>query len=340
MYPIQSCDDWQLYFLQEFALFIERWEQSGSPGLTKETFLAIKHTCLAVKECTIYLINQRGFDNVLLGFLQSDPIESRFGWLRQMSGANYFISMRQVLDSDRKIRAVSLLKFSKFSLSEIDEIIKSTNSFAEDSENSTTNDVNNTITDNICHSLTYNQLPTTSDANIIYYISGYIGRSVCRITKCDDCRDILTDHNKADLEQPHLEDGVIPSNSSNLFQSINRGGLKPPTEFAYTLTVHCWRIYEEIRSTDSLLKQFLQVKMHRNIFYEIMDRATCHDCVIDYGLNNTMCVRGHNITKFVCDRFFNCVAKNLVKHLTIKANPNEAQAKKRKIDKLTSKRKE
>ena len=115
MYPIQTADDWQLYYLRDFAAFVERWEQSQAPGLTKETSLALKNTCSAIAECAVYLINQRGFDVVLLGHLQSDPIESRFGWLRQMSGANYFISMKQVLGSDRKIRAISLLKFSKYS---------------------------------------------------------------------------------------------------------------------------------------------------------------------------------------------------------------------------------
>ena len=43
----------------------------------------------------------------------------------KMSGANYYVSMRQVLDSDRRIRAVSLLKFSGISLAEIDSAIKS-----------------------------------------------------------------------------------------------------------------------------------------------------------------------------------------------------------------------
>ena len=43
----------------------------------------------------------------------------------KMSGANYYVSMRQVLDSDRRIRTVSLLKFSGISLTEIDSAIQS-----------------------------------------------------------------------------------------------------------------------------------------------------------------------------------------------------------------------
>ena len=63
--------------------------------------------------------------------MQSDAIESRFRWLRQLSGANYFISMRQVRESDTKIRALSLLKFSKISLNEIDDALLAMDSGSE-----------------------------------------------------------------------------------------------------------------------------------------------------------------------------------------------------------------
>jgi len=42
-----------------------------------------------------------------------------------MSGANYHVSMQQVLETDSRIRAVSLLKFSGISLTEIDSAIQS-----------------------------------------------------------------------------------------------------------------------------------------------------------------------------------------------------------------------
>lgn len=71
-----------------------------------------------------YLLDHRGFSYILLGHLQSDAIERRFGWLRQLSSADYYISVRQVTESDRKIRALSLLKFSIISLSEIDDAIQ------------------------------------------------------------------------------------------------------------------------------------------------------------------------------------------------------------------------
>ena len=86
MDPVRSSLDWKLDFLREFATFIHRWEKSGRPsGLSKETFLALRHTCLAVADCASYLVDRRGFKYVLLGHMQSDAIESRFGWLRRIT---------------------------------------------------------------------------------------------------------------------------------------------------------------------------------------------------------------------------------------------------------------
>ena len=49
------------------------------PGLTKETFLALRQTCRGVTGLAKYLINYCCFKYVLLGKIQSDTIEGRFG---------------------------------------------------------------------------------------------------------------------------------------------------------------------------------------------------------------------------------------------------------------------
>ena len=72
----------------------------------------------------MYLMNECGFKYVLLGHIQSDTIEGRFGHLRQLSGANYFVSMRQLYESDRKLRTLSLLKYSQIFLKEIEDAAK------------------------------------------------------------------------------------------------------------------------------------------------------------------------------------------------------------------------
>jgi hypothetical protein len=303
----------------------------NKPGLTRETFLALRHTCLALADCATYLIDQLAFDVVMLGYLQSDPIESRFGWLRQMSGANYYISAKQVQDSDRKIRAVSLLKFSHMSLSEIDSAISTLSS--DTHENSANYDV---VADELNDNLLFRLSPTASDLNVIFYVSGYIARSVCRTTRCDHCNEALS--NSEDIP-PLTVDDDLPYASRAFFDSVNRGGLENANRIHnFSLTVHCWKVYEEIRAHSELMTKFLTVQNHNYLFYKIMDRATCHPSIIDCGFNNYMCTQGHNITQLVVQRFFNCVAKNLVRHLTNAANQHgEPSSKRRKIAKLVSK---
>jgi hypothetical protein len=165
MDPVRSSLDWKLQFLREFADFLQRWETTKKPGLSRETFLALRHTCLALADCSSYLMDRLGFNVVLLGHLQSDAIESRFGWLRQLSGANYYISMRQVIESDTKIRVLSLVKFSGFSLAEIEEAAQS----SEVAGATVSSDDNKA--DSMATALTTLPWPSSNDSNIIFYVS-------------------------------------------------------------------------------------------------------------------------------------------------------------------------
>ncbi len=63
-----------------------------------------------------------GFDYVLLERFQSDPLEKRFSWYRQLSGGNYFLSVRQVFENEKKIEVKALLKHSGCSVKEMQEI--------------------------------------------------------------------------------------------------------------------------------------------------------------------------------------------------------------------------
>ncbi|QQP57157.1 Craniofacial development protein 2like [Caligus rogercresseyi] len=59
---------------------------------------------------------------VLLTMFQSNNIEERFGWYRQLSGANYYISVRQILEAEKKI-IKSLVKFNCMTILEIKKVL-------------------------------------------------------------------------------------------------------------------------------------------------------------------------------------------------------------------------
>ena len=176
--PVQSTDDWKLKYLVDMTTFFDRWHSSKLPGLTKETFLEFQQTSRAISSLAHYFIDDCGFNNVLLGLIQSDNIESRFGWYRQLSGANYFISIRQFKESDKKIRTISLLKYSDISIGDIDSVIMKKGTSAEIMG----------LADDIRGEMLFNYVSNSHDEKIIYYVCDALIRSVLRTKKCDACK--------------------------------------------------------------------------------------------------------------------------------------------------------
>ena len=116
------------------------------------------------------------------------------------------------------------------------------------------------IADTVAESLTLQYWPTVSD------ISGHIARSIVRSLKCDDCKEALVDpdHLLHLLELLQLE-GKPGHFMSKLFvDSINRGGLSRPTEYCYTATLNCWRMYKDMKSSSALKDKLLGAESQRS----------------------------------------------------------------------------
>lgn len=140
-----------------------------------------------------------GFQYVLLGNIQSDPLERRFGVYRQMSGANYYVSTRQLFESERKLRGGNLVQYkgvlflkiallstkylamierlnvllADLSLGELSTLSSSECSSSSKSE--ATKKLADKIVETCeqIESVGGLQLPDFADQNIIYYIAGY-----------------------------------------------------------------------------------------------------------------------------------------------------------------------
>ena len=74
-----------------------------------------------IRHLVDYLLDIKELDYVLLGFILSDYLEPRFGWYRQLCGANYFNSVLQLLQAEKSIRIRSLLDMN-FNIDSIKEI--------------------------------------------------------------------------------------------------------------------------------------------------------------------------------------------------------------------------
>ena len=120
-----------------------------------------------------------GFSFVLTGKLQSDSLEKNFGWCRQLSGANYFISTRQLFKAENKIRMMTLLK-SGFRFSVIKEhILPGEENISEDQFS-------------LKDKFEVADLSTIdADDKNLTYVGGYIARVIVRKSNCISCKQLL-----------------------------------------------------------------------------------------------------------------------------------------------------
>ena len=92
--PIAEETHPNLTFLEDMSVWFETWSNDKAQNcLTKQTSLACRHTSKALVDVTRYLLKE-GYPFVLLGQLQSYPIEKRFGHNRQLCGGIFYAAVR------------------------------------------------------------------------------------------------------------------------------------------------------------------------------------------------------------------------------------------------------
>ncbi|KAG1673397.1 hypothetical protein GQR58_015608 [Nymphon striatum] len=226
--PLLSINDWKLNFISDFSKFLEIWHSNGAKhGLSKETFTALHHMCLTLPALAKYAFEELGFQYVLLGMFQSDPIESRFGWYRQLSGANYYVSAKQVIESEEKIKAISLMKFTNFDLNSVSNSIDKEIISSDDIQ--LIEDALNEISDSYHCQINHN------DVNIIYYVAAAIIKTELRQSRCEDCKKILVD-SSTNLHSMNFDqfDKIDQSVKQFVAQSSNHNTFFNKVVFSFT----------------------------------------------------------------------------------------------------------
>jgi hypothetical protein len=125
-------------------------------------------SCITVR---IFDFREGEFEFVLLGKIQSDKIEGRFGKYRQMVGGNLYASVRQFVEADRTIKMLNLSKMN-FAICDVKEM------FAEPAD--TQKKAAEQILDVLLNEnyLDLSPVPPLADQNSLFYISGCFARSL------------------------------------------------------------------------------------------------------------------------------------------------------------------
>jgi hypothetical protein len=75
---------------------------------------ALKHTVITMCALSDYLLTTLKLQYVLLGTFQTDYLEFRCSQYRQMSEANYNVSVTQIMESEKRLKIVSVMKIVKY----------------------------------------------------------------------------------------------------------------------------------------------------------------------------------------------------------------------------------
>ena len=327
--PLRKSEDGHpgLQFLQEAIVIFEKWKKSRNAGLASETFMACIQTMRAVTEMVEYLQDRHGFTYVLSGKLMSDPIEGRFGWYRQSNGGNFYMSVKQVLTAEKKIRCISLLQQHGLSeASAIDELKPLPISEIEPQY-----DNDHRWLYEYLSSLEDNKLPET-DGAVSYFVAGYIGCSIYRRRKCEDCKKMLLSSDNV----PETPDG-IPKEYKTILEMANRGGLSEPTEYCLLVTARTVQLYTAIVSYDVAMENLMRCNNQRSVFVQAVQEVFKSSPML-MGYLQAECAQNHANFHYIVQIAFNCFARNELKRLNGRPVAGDMPGKNlRKIRKLTSK---
>ena len=280
--PISSIDDKSVLFLKEFSSWLDRWDKMGlkprQGRLSNETFFALKHTVDTFISLIDYLLNVLKFSYVITGKFQTDCLEARFGKYRQMSGANYNVSVQEIQESEKKLRVLQVLKVVSKSYGEITFTDFVCDHNEEDIEG-VHFDIDFSHFDGVIN-MSCDQPVNSAENKALVFITGYLVFKCSSRVSCQLCLAELSSKTKMDLET------VSSDYYSDYFYlaALDRGGLKWPTDFLLDVVTACFKVFSSLvskefeskfLSTENQLKLFIELCLMRLKVCNIISDITC-----------------------------------------------------------------
>ena len=107
-----SENDDNFIFLHRFLEWLEKWEalKSDTGRFTRETFSALIITTNCIINLVKFISDELHMKYFMPGKVQTDELEYRFSLYRRMGGTQYHISMRQILEIEKKTTSMQCVK--------------------------------------------------------------------------------------------------------------------------------------------------------------------------------------------------------------------------------------
>ncbi|XP_075739881.1 uncharacterized protein LOC142785325 [Rhipicephalus microplus] len=280
--PIASVTSPQVHFLLNIVEWLDLWQslRFDAGVLTRETHSALRLTTETLVKVAEYCLNELNFDYVLLGKFQTDSLEERFGKYRQLSGAQYHISIRQVYESERKLRLQNVL--------ELPEMEAAADSVA----------VNNAVLDDFEIEITDEDYDVkVPNLPAITYVAGYCAHAAFKKLLCMAYKESL------------MLDDDIEVEGGELIKSMTRGGLKFPQPAIINAVVTAEIVLDKLRS-EQHAQQFHALPNQKEALL-----ALTHDA-INNNVDFDVCENGHSpqlVMHYVLSAAANTLLNNLCK---------------------------
>lgn len=305
-----------LNFLEKFSSWLVKWQENGNrQGLSRETFSSLIHTVNGIIRLAQNLMDKRGLQYILLGKICSDSLEQRFGWYRQLCGANYFNSVPQFLQAEKNIRLRKLVEMG-FDMSGIKEIFVDICELQKIQQH---HDANDLLEDLDSFSFETDPSENFSNKAIIFYIAGYVAHCILNQSQCTSCNDTIS-QGKAQLQLEFDEDDPTIAErkaKEELIEAVNRGGLIKPSDFIYISSIHAFALFSYIIGNSCLRKSLLDKKNSRSIFIEVF-KQKLKENDSTAPLLDVKCAKDHLLEKCVSRiafTAFNVGSKNFISEL-------------------------
>ena len=151
----------------------------------------------------------------------------------------------------------SLITFSKYSMKEVCQIM----SKDEKKIDTEVENYSEMVVDMMCSKENAVYL-SGIDRNVVYYVAGFIARSVKKSIKCKDCANVLG--NNAEIRM--VLDGTATVDCQYSLDLVNRGGLVKPSDIVFAVCCVAWEAYVRIMEGYEAKSYFLGCTMQRKIY--------------------------------------------------------------------------
>ena len=269
--PVRRDDHSPLLFLREFLAWIELWQAMPTKmKLSSETFFALRNTFHGLAELCEYLFDTTDLSYILLGKVNSDAIEHRFGVYRQLSGANFFVSLKQFLENEKKLWLRCLIQFDGLTVNEIKKLGDAQHEIANEKSEEDSVVLMSFLEDSDSNSA--NNLSSLKDLEgIMLYCAGYVSRSLLKSNKCEKCKQLLVQSNKEAPEVDFTEE-CSSSAKESFLDSVNRGGLIYPSELVFLTTMLAVKLQQEIFGDSEIRAMFMQFQNPCDVFVKCFEK--------------------------------------------------------------------